>query len=83
MARLARGDFRPDDAASAQTRSSVPGAHVDEASLPTGHDAIDRVLHEHFVQRKAESAILERRAWAKNQRYVGNPALGSGIGMRA
>jgi ankyrin repeat protein len=25
------------------------GAWVDEASLPTGHDAVDRVLHEHFV----------------------------------
>jgi hypothetical protein len=22
---------------------------VDEASLPTGHDAVDRVLREHFV----------------------------------
>jgi hypothetical protein len=26
------------------------GARVDEASLPTGHDAIDRVLREHFVK---------------------------------
>jgi len=26
------------------------GARVDEASLPTGHDAIDRVLREHFVR---------------------------------
>jgi ankyrin repeat protein len=25
------------------------GARVDEASLPTGHDAVDRVLREHFV----------------------------------
>jgi hypothetical protein len=25
------------------------GAQVDEASLPTGHDAVDRVLREHFV----------------------------------
>jgi len=25
------------------------GAQVDEASLPTGHDALDRVLREHFV----------------------------------
>jgi hypothetical protein len=24
------------------------GARVDEASLPTGHDAVDRVLREHF-----------------------------------
>jgi ankyrin repeat protein len=27
------------------------GAHVDEASLPTGHDAVDRVLRAHFVGR--------------------------------
>jgi hypothetical protein len=27
------------------------GAHVDEASLPTGHDDVDRVLREHFVRR--------------------------------
>jgi ankyrin repeat protein len=26
------------------------GAQVEEASLPTGHDAIDRVLREHFVR---------------------------------
>jgi hypothetical protein len=26
------------------------GAQVDEASLPTGHDAVDRVLREHFVR---------------------------------
>jgi Ankyrin repeat len=26
------------------------GAEVDEASLPTGHDAIDQVLREHFVR---------------------------------
>ena len=26
------------------------GARVDEASLPTGHDAIDRVLREHLVR---------------------------------
>jgi ankyrin repeat protein len=26
------------------------GARVDEASLPTGHDAVDRVLREHFVR---------------------------------
>jgi hypothetical protein len=26
------------------------GAQVDEASLPTGHDAVDRVLREHFVK---------------------------------
>ena len=26
------------------------GARVEEASLPTGHDAIDRVLREHFVR---------------------------------
>jgi ankyrin repeat protein len=26
------------------------GAHVDEASMPTGHDAVDRVLREHFVR---------------------------------
>jgi ankyrin repeat protein len=26
------------------------GAQVDEASLPTGHDGIDRVLREHFVR---------------------------------
>jgi ankyrin repeat protein len=26
------------------------GAQVDEASLPTGHDAIDRVLRERFVR---------------------------------
>jgi hypothetical protein len=25
------------------------GAQVDEASLPTGHDAIDRVLRRHLV----------------------------------
>ena len=25
------------------------GAHADEASLPTGHDAIDRVLRKHFI----------------------------------
>jgi hypothetical protein len=25
------------------------GAQVDEASLPTGHDALDQVLREHFV----------------------------------
>ncbi len=25
------------------------GAQVDEALLPTGHDAVDRVLREHFV----------------------------------
>jgi ankyrin repeat protein len=25
------------------------GAQMDEASLPTGHDAIDQVLREHFV----------------------------------
>jgi hypothetical protein len=25
------------------------GAQVDEASLPTGHDALDQVLGEHFV----------------------------------
>jgi ankyrin repeat protein len=27
------------------------GAQVEEASLPTGHDAIDRILREHFVAR--------------------------------
>ena len=27
------------------------GAQVDEASLPTGHDALDQVLREHFVAR--------------------------------
>jgi Ankyrin repeat len=26
------------------------GAQVDEASLPTGHDAVDQVLREHFVR---------------------------------
>jgi len=26
------------------------GARIDEASLPTGHDAIDQVLREHFVK---------------------------------
>jgi len=26
------------------------GAHVDEASLPTGHDPVDRVLREHLVR---------------------------------
>jgi hypothetical protein len=26
------------------------GARVDEASLPTGHDAVDRVLREHFAR---------------------------------
>jgi hypothetical protein len=26
------------------------GARVGEASLPTGHDAVDRVLREHFVR---------------------------------
>jgi ankyrin repeat protein len=26
------------------------GAHVDETSLPTGHDAVDRVLRAHFVR---------------------------------
>jgi hypothetical protein len=26
------------------------GAQVDEASLPTGHDAVDQVLRGHFVR---------------------------------
>ena len=26
------------------------GARVEEASLPTGHDEVDRVLREHFVR---------------------------------
>ena len=26
------------------------GAPVDEASLPTGHDALDQVLRQHFVR---------------------------------
>jgi hypothetical protein len=25
------------------------GAQIDEASLPTGHDAVDQVLRQHFV----------------------------------
>jgi hypothetical protein len=25
------------------------GAQLDEASLPTGHDAVDQVLREHFM----------------------------------
>jgi len=29
------------------------GARVDEASLPTGHDAVDRALREHFVRGSA------------------------------
>jgi ankyrin repeat protein len=29
------------------------GARVEEASLPTGHDAVDRVLREHFAAMRA------------------------------
>ena len=29
------------------------GARLDEASLPTGHDAVDRALREHFVRGSA------------------------------
>jgi len=49
--RSTRGSFRADNTAGAHTwSSSAERARVDEASLPTGHDDVDRVLREHFVR---------------------------------
>jgi hypothetical protein len=45
--RSSRGAFRPDGTSSVLLRAE---ARVDEASLPTGHDAVDQALREHFVR---------------------------------